>query len=337
MLPGRSARAGGSDAGHASTALRRPPEEKVPFSPLRRQYGGVPAGRQPVDGPARLLNWTDSDGLAAPDVIAGGGTRTHTDLRPGAFEAPSSTIPTLRRAGHCLNRLKRSHRTSAARVGRRAGGEYIPSTLVGNLSEMVPSKGSNDDRDLVGRARRGDREAFTQLIVQYQVPLYNMALRMVGRPDDAADIAQEAFLRAWEKIRTLREAPFKSWLFQIAANLCYDHFRRGRRYGVMPDDDQTSTSNVVGLGIATPDRQERAEANERTRLVRDSIAALDHDMRIAIVLRDVNGMAYDEIAAVLRVPLGTVKSRIARARAQVQEHLQRHPDFFPTTEDAHAE
>ena len=202
---------------------------------------------------------------------------------------------------------------------------------------MVASNNSNDDRDLVGRARRGDREAFTQLIVQYQVPLYNMALRMVGRPDDAADIAQEAFLRAWEKIRTLREAPFKSWLFQIAANLCYDHFRRGRRYGVMPEDDQTSTSNVVGLGVATPDPQERAEANERTRLVRDCIQALDHDMRIAIVLRDVNGMAYEEIAAVLRVPLGTVKSRIARARAQVQERLQQHPDFFPTREDAHAE
>ncbi len=193
-----------------------------------------------------------------------------------------------------------------------------------------------DDRDLVGRARRGDPEAFTQLIMQYQVPLYNMALRMVGRPDDAADIAQEAFTRAWEKIRTLRDAPFKSWLFQIAANLCYDHFRRGRRYGVMPEDDQTSI--VVSLGIVTPDPQERAEASERNRLVRESIEALDHDMRLAIILRDVNGMAYDEIAAVLRVPLGTVKSRIARARAQVQEHLQQYPDFFPSTrEDAHAE
>jgi RNA polymerase sigma-70 factor (ECF subfamily) len=204
---------------------------------------------------------------------------------------------------------------------------------------MFASKSSNDDRDLVGRARRGDREAFTQLIVQYQVPLYNMALRMVGKPDDAADIAQEAFLRAWEKIRTLREAPFKAWLFQIAANLCYDHFRRGRRFGVMPDEDHTGnqTSKVVGLGIATPDPQERAEANERTRLVRDSIQALDHDMRIVIVLRDVNGMAYDEIAGVLGVPLGTVKSRIARARAQVQERLQQHPDLFPTREDAHAD
>jgi len=102
----------------------------------------------------------------------------------------------------------------------------------------------------------------------------------------------------------------------------------------MPDEE---TSNVIGLGAATPDPQERAEANERTRLVRDSIAALDHDMRIAIVLRDVNGMAYDEIAAVLGVPLGTVKSRIARARAQVQEHLKHHPDFFSTRENAHAE
>ena len=195
-----------------------------------------------------------------------------------------------------------------------------------------------DDRDLVGRARRGDREAFTQLIVQYQVPLYNMALRMVGGPEDAADIAQEAFLRAWEKIRTLREAPFKSWLFQIAANLCYDHFRRGRRYGTMPEDEQTG--KVVGLGIATPDPQERAEANERNRLVRQSIAALEHDMRMAIILRDVNGLSYEEIAGVLRVPLGTVKSRIARARAQVQVSLQRHPELFPVSaprEDAHAE
>ena len=193
-----------------------------------------------------------------------------------------------------------------------------------------------DDRDLVGRARRGDPEAFTQLMMQYQVPLYNMALRMVGRPDDAADIAQEAFTRAWQKIRTLRDAPFKSWLFQIAANLCYDHFRRGKRYGSMPEDDQTS--NVVSLGIATPDPQERAEASERNRLVRDSIQALEPDMRLAIILRDVNGMAYEEIAGVMGVPLGTVKSRIARARAQVQERLQQHPDFFPTSrEDAHAE
>jgi RNA polymerase sigma-70 factor, ECF subfamily len=195
-----------------------------------------------------------------------------------------------------------------------------------------------DDRDLVGRARRGDREAFTQLIVQYQVPLYNMALRMVGGPDDAADIVQEAFLRAWEKIRTLRDAPFKSWLFQIAANLCYDHFRRGRRYGTMPEEDQGA--NVIGLGLPAPDPQERAEANERHRLVRESIAQLEHDMRIAIILRDINGLSYDEIATALRVPLGTVKSRIARARAQVQEHLQRHPELFPMStprEDAHAE
>src|ERR1700730_6235965 len=106
-----------------------------------------------------------------------------------------------------------------------------------------------DDRDLVGRARRGDPEAFTQLMLQYQVPVYNMALLMVGRQDDAADIAHEAFTRAWVKIRSLRDAPFKSWLFQIAANLCYDHFRRGRRFCDMPDEE---TNKVVGLGCASP-------------------------------------------------------------------------------------
>src|SRR2546421_4189619 len=245
-------------------------------------------------------------------------------------ELPEEGLEPTRTYAQALLRRPRLPFRHSGLCARRVYG----SALVGKLLRMLTAN-SQDDRDRVGRARRGDREAFTQLIVQYQVPLYNMALRMVGRPDDAADIAQEAFLRAWEKIRTLREAPFKSWLFQIAANLCYDHFRRGRRYGVMPDEE--ITSNVVGLGIATPDPQERAEANERMRLVRDCIQALDHDMRIAIVLRDVNGMAYEEIATVLRVPLGTVKSRIARARAQVQEHLQRHPDFFPTTEDVHAE
>src|SRR2546423_14855782 len=152
-----------------------------------------------------------------------------------------------------------------------------------------------DDRDLVGRARRGDPEAFTQLIMQYQVPVYNMALRMVGRPDDAADIAQEAFTRAWEKIRTLRDAPFKSWLFQIAANLCYDHFRRGRRYGEMPDEE---TNKVIGLGIATPDPKERAEARERNRLGRESIEALDPDMRLADGLRYVAGIALQAMAGV---------------------------------------
>jgi len=195
-----------------------------------------------------------------------------------------------------------------------------------------------DDRELVGQARQGDREAFTQLIVQYQVPLYNMALRMIGYREDAADVTQEAFLRAWEKIRSLRDAPFKSWLFQIAVNLCYDHFRRGRRYGVMPDEEQGG--KIVGLGIVMPDPQERAEANERSRIVRESIEALDHDMRSALVLRDINGMAYDEIAGILGVPLGTVKSRIARARAQVQEHLQRNPELFPRPsrrEDVHGD
>lgn len=190
----------------------------------------------------------------------------------------------------------------------------------------MDSKALSDEAALIGRARQGDRDAFTQLVMQYQVPLYNMALRMIGRPEDAADVAQEAFLRAWEKIRTLRRAPFKPWLFQIAVNLCYDHFRRGRRVGVMPDEEEGG--KVVALGVTLPDPEERAEAHERSRLVRASIEALDHDHRVALVLRDVNGMAYEEIAAVLRVPLGTVKSRIARARGHVQERLMLYPEIF---------
>ena len=183
-----------------------------------------------------------------------------------------------------------------------------------------------DDAALVARAREGDREAFTELVMHYQVPLYNMALRMVGSADDAADIAQEAFLRAWEKLRTLRGNPFKPWLFQIAVNLCYDHFRRGKRLAAMPEEGQEA--HVVSLGLPVPDPAERAEAGERNRIVRDSINGLDPDLRTALILRDVNGLAYEEIAVVIRAPLGTVKSRIARARAHVQELLLLHPELF---------
>jgi RNA polymerase sigma-70 factor (ECF subfamily) len=195
------------------------------------------------------------------------------------------------------------------------------------MNQNVPA----NDTELVQRARAGDREAFTELIMKYQVSLYNMSLRMVGRPDDAADIAQEAFLRAWEKLGSLRQAPFKAWLFQIAVNLCYDHFRRNRRFGSMPEDDQES--KVVGLGLPQVDPQERAEVHERNRIVRESIQSLEHDLRVALVLRDVNGLAYEEIAHVLRVPLGTVKSRIARARERVQERLLLHPEIFRRSDD----
>jgi len=183
-----------------------------------------------------------------------------------------------------------------------------------------------EDASLVARAQEGDKEAFTQLVTQYQVPLYNLALRMVGAPADAADITQDAFLRAWQKIGSLRRAPFRAWLFQIAVNLCYDHFRRRRRQGAMPEEGQEAGAVVLGLPPVDP--QERAEVAERNRLVRDSIQALDPDFRAALILRDLNGLSYEEIAGVLRVPLGTVKSRIARARGLVQERLLLYPEVF---------
>ncbi len=191
----------------------------------------------------------------------------------------------------------------------------------------MTSSPAPEDAALVARAREGDREAFTELVMHYQIPLYNLALRMVGSADDAADIAQEAFLRAWEKLRTLKSGnPFKPWLFQIGVNLCYDHFRRGKRVATMPEEGHET--HVVSLGLPVPDPAERAEAGERNRIVRESINGLDPDLRTALVLRDVNGLAYEEIAAVIKAPLGTVKSRIARARAHVQERLLMYPELF---------
>ncbi|MFN2569174.1 MAG: RNA polymerase sigma factor [Candidatus Dormibacteria bacterium] len=176
-----------------------------------------------------------------------------------------------------------------------------------------------DDGALVELARRGDRDAFTSLVLRYQDQLYTMALRLLGKPADAADVVQETFLRAYVKLPHLRGAPVRAWLFRVAVNASRDVQRRAvrRPAGSLAGKD----GRTIEFPDFAPGPEAAALSSERNRVVRDALLALPDEFRVAVVLRDVNGLSYSEIISALGVPTGTAKSRVSRGRDLLAERL----------------
>ncbi|HEY7466786.1 MAG TPA: sigma-70 family RNA polymerase sigma factor [Dehalococcoidia bacterium] len=177
-------------------------------------------------------------------------------------------------------------------------------------------------------AREGDLSAFNELVVEYQALVYNVCYRMLGQAQAAEDAAQEAFVSAWRNIGTLRGEAFRPWVLRIAANLCRDELRRRVR--------RPSSSLDVALEAGVPEPPDEDPLPEDTALNAElragldaALAALPDDQRTAIVLCDVDGLDYSEIAAVMKTSLGTVKSRIARGRLRLREALLRQPELLP--------
>jgi RNA polymerase sigma-70 factor (ECF subfamily) len=185
---------------------------------------------------------------------------------------------------------------------------------------------SPDDRP--SRAQRGDLSAFNELVVEHQSLVYNICYRMLGQAQAAEDATQEAFVSAWRNIATFRGETFRPWLLRIAANLARDELRRrGRR---------PSTSLDIALEAGMPDPaddepspDESALTSELRGRLQALLLQLPEDQRTAIVLCDVEGLDYTEIATVMQTSLGTVKSRIARARLKMRDLLQREPELLP--------
>jgi RNA polymerase sigma-70 factor (ECF subfamily) len=177
-------------------------------------------------------------------------------------------------------------------------------------------------------AREGDLSAFNELVVEYQALVYNVCYRMLGQAQAAEDAAQEAFVSAWRNIGTLRGEAFRPWVLRIAANLCRDELRRRVR--------RPSSSLNAALEAGVPEPPDDDPLPEDTALNAElragldaALAALPDDQRTAIVLCDVDGLDYSEIAAVMKTSLGTVKSRIARGRLRLREALLRQPELLP--------
>ena len=182
-----------------------------------------------------------------------------------------------------------------------------------------------DDRAAIEAVRRGDTSAFTVLVTRYQDQLYTLALRLSGSPPDAADAVQETFTRAFTHVRVLRAETLRAWLFRVATNCVRDQQRKRSRH------PEASTETDDGKIIEMPDPslgpEQNAISHESARLIRAALSALPQDSREVIVLRDINEFTYPEIAEILECPLGTVKSRISRARAQLLEQLKSSPGF----------
>lgn len=188
-----------------------------------------------------------------------------------------------------------------------------------------------DDKHILARARRGELDAFEELVRQYEKRVYAVALRSSGSPEDAADITQEVFLRAWRSIESFRgDSGFSTWLFRITMNLCVDH---ARHKNAQPQTQPL----VVGEEDAErpiPDTAPTPEEHlENSELGRELAAALDEvseEHRRIVLLRDVSCLSYTEIAEVLEISEGTVKSRLSRARIALRTILLRRGNLLPS-------
>lgn len=193
-----------------------------------------------------------------------------------------------------------------------------------------------DDKHILARARRGELDAFEELVRQYEKRVYAVALRSSGSPEDAADITQEVFLRAWRSIESFRgDSGFSTWLFRITMNLCVDH---ARHKNAQPQTQPL----VVGEEDAErpiPDTAPTPEEHlENSELSRELAAALDEvseEHRRIVLLRDVSGLSYTEIAEVLEISEGTVKSRLSRARIALRTILLRRGNLLPSAASNH--
>jgi RNA polymerase sigma-70 factor (ECF subfamily) len=189
----------------------------------------------------------------------------------------------------------------------------------------VPSARRQTDAELAAASGRGDRAAFGELVLRHQDRAFNLAFRLTGSHEDAADAVQEAFLKAYRGVRSFRrESSFYTWLFRIVMNEVRSRRRKGSSRRVEFSLDAAKDMdppNAAGAESAAPDPSEEASRAERRRIVEEALAGLEFDQRAIIALRDIEGRDYAEIAEVLGCPAGTVKSRLHRARMALRDAL----------------
>jgi RNA polymerase sigma-70 factor, ECF subfamily len=184
-----------------------------------------------------------------------------------------------------------------------------------------------DEAAVIARAAGGDRTAFAQLMEHYQSACYGLAWRLLGDPDQAADATQDAFVHAYKAIGSYRGGIFRSWLMRITANASYDILRRAQRRptSALPDPEE---GGIELPDLASPSPVEEATKSELYRHLEVALRLLPPDQRTAVVLCDVYGMDYNEVAEMTQSALGTVKSRIHRGRLRLRELLAEHRELF---------
>ncbi|HEY8450423.1 MAG TPA: sigma-70 family RNA polymerase sigma factor [Bacillota bacterium] len=183
-----------------------------------------------------------------------------------------------------------------------------------------------EDGELVQRARAGDFEAFGELVARYEKKVYNLGLRYTGDPQEAEDLAQETFVRVFRALHRFRgEARFSTWLYRVATNVCLDALRRRRlRPEPVLDRPLATDEGELERELVSPEPEPatQLEAAERSALIRREIAAVREPYRSVLILRDLQDLSYEEVAAILGVSIGTVKSRLHRARELLRQRFE---------------
>jgi RNA polymerase sigma-70 factor (ECF subfamily) len=177
------------------------------------------------------------------------------------------------------------------------------------------------EETLLRDARRGDLDCFNSLVELHQHAVYNLCLRMLGSPAAAEDATQDAFLSAFRRITSLKGDTFRPWLMRIAANACTDELRRRSRRPAVSLDTGNEDDAPVEVADPAPGPELEALRSESEARVQAALLRLPHDQRLAVIMCDLQGFAYEEIAASMRTSIGTVKSRIARGRDKLRREL----------------
>ncbi len=197
-----------------------------------------------------------------------------------------------------------------------------------------------DEAQLVIRSQQGDVSAFNQLVLQYQQTVYNVVLRMLGDRDTAADVTQDTFIAALRGVQSFRAgSSFRAWLLRIASNQACDQWRRAHRHAHesldnLTDEDEPHAASILSTLIATGDEvnpEENLLTHELQDLITQGLQTLSLEQREAVILCDIQGLSYEEIAMTTHSTLGTVRSRIARGRVRLRDYLYQHRELLPRT------
>jgi RNA polymerase sigma-70 factor (ECF subfamily) len=188
---------------------------------------------------------------------------------------------------------------------------------------------ADDEFRLIDRSQKGDLAAFNGLVECYQRQVYNLCLRLLASAEAAEDATQEAFIAAYRRIDSFRGGNFRAWLLRIAANASYDELRRQRRRPAASLEAAMATQAAAQSASPTAGPEDEALRMELNAHLQDGLATLPPDQRLAIILRDVHGLSYEELAEVMHSSIGTVKSRIARGRARMREYLMTKRELLP--------
>jgi RNA polymerase sigma-70 factor (ECF subfamily) len=190
-----------------------------------------------------------------------------------------------------------------------------------------------DEARMVAYALEGDLDAFNRLVLAYQDIAYNVAYRVMGERTSAEDAVQDAFISAFRKLKSFKGGSFKAWLLRIVTNACLDELRRQKRRPTIPlqpvgsDDEEIESPDWLEDPGESP--EEAVLRVELSSAIQNCLDRLENDFRVVVVLVDIQGMDYAEAAETVKTPLGTIKSRLARARAKLQDCLSTIGELLP--------